>query len=164
MNTNENMITMDYDSTTVMFNVNFIETASKEVIIEKLEKLKSYISVESELYGFVCFQNNEVIDGANCEDIFNHYIEYISANIKEDGGAHFLENPGPYSCTEWPDVEEGEMEYKQSLMLEDHGEYATIFVTMRQFYASEIEKLPNENIGISCQMVDIDGDWYEFEI
>jgi hypothetical protein len=75
-----------------------------------------------------------------------------------------MENPGSYSCSEVPDLEEGEMEYKQSLIIEDHGEYATIFLTMREFYASEIEMLPGESIGISCQMVDIDGDWYEFEI
>lgn len=156
---------MDYDRTTVMCNVGFLEIGDKRVIIEKLRKLQAYISANSELYGFVCFQDNEVIDGLRCEDIFNPYIEYISNNIKEDGvGAHFMENPGSYSCSEVPDLEEGEMDYKQSLILEDHGEYATIFLTMREFYASEIEMLPGESIGISCQMVDIDGDWYEFEI
>lgn len=165
---------MDYDQTTVMFTVNFIENGDKKDIIGKLEKIKNYILQKSELYGFRLYQNDEVVDGTKCEGIFNDYIKYISDNIKFEDGGHFLEDAGPYACSEWPDLEEHEMEYDQSLCLGDHSEYATIFVTMRQFYASEIafrsgansgtRMWGDANIGISCQMVDIDGDWYEFDM
>ena len=39
-----------------------------------------------------------------------------------------------------------------------------IYLNTEDWYASELEKLPNLGLDLSCEMNDIDGDFYEFKI
>ena len=161
---------MDFDNTTVSFRVSFSQDDEssienvKEIIKFKLEKLKNFLVENNETYGFKLLVNDKEIRPQDSEAFFNDFLEFLIANLIEDDGFFYIENPGPYASSSIPDLEDGEMQYENSFFIDTEGECAGVFVTMVNFYASELERLPNKNIGISCEMVDIDGDYYEFDI
>ena len=97
---------MDYDRTTVKFNVLFLgDNVKLQDIFTRLEKLKIYIKEKSDTYGFKLFHNDEEIDGSESESLFNEYIEYIRSNIVQEDGEYFIESAGPYATSDWPDLE-----------------------------------------------------------
>jgi len=149
--------------TTIGFTVNYLYDGNDAV--EKLGKLKNYISERYKMYHFNgLFQGVEFKDKNELELAFSNFIDYVETymvwNHNEDC---YTLNPRDYHGNSI-DLEDGEIEFESSFIIHADGENIFIYLNTEDWYSSELERLPNGNIGISCEMNDIDGDWYEFEI
>jgi hypothetical protein len=99
------------------------------------------------------------------EKMFNDFIAFVENNAvdkTEDEIVTFSEL-GDYQSESVPDLESGEIEFSNSLNICDEMSIVILMNTV-VFYASEISQFDNEGIGVSVEMNDNTGDYFEFEI
>lgn len=149
--------------TTIGICLNIVINDRHYDIIEKLEKVKGFIVEKKSRYNFKAIGNGRVLEvGIGLEEEFTKFIGYIDNSLiwssKEN---RYLLDSGDYK-SQLIDLEEGEIEFMGSFIIDD--ETIMIYLNTEDWYASELEKLPNLGLDLSCEMNDIDGDFYEFKI
>jgi hypothetical protein len=149
--------------TTIGICLNIVINDRHYDIIEKLEKVKGFIVEKKSRYNFKAIGNGRVLEvGIGLEEEFTKFIGYIDNSLiwssKEN---RYLLDSGDYK-SQLIDLEEGEIEFMESFIIDD--ETIMIYLNTEDWYASELEKLPNLGLDLSCEMNDIDGDFYEFKI
>uniref|UniRef100_UPI0040483A04 hypothetical protein n=1 Tax=Algoriphagus sp. TaxID=1872435 RepID=UPI0040483A04 len=149
--------------TTIGICLNIVINDRHYDIIEKLEKVKGFIVEKKSRYNFKAIGNGRVLEvGNGLEEEFTKFIGYIDNSLiwssKEN---RYLLDSGDYK-SQLIDLEEGEIEFMGSFIIDD--ETIMIYLNTEDWYASELEKLPNLGLDLSCEMNDIDGDFYEFKI
>ena len=149
--------------TTIGFFVNYLNDGNDAV--DKLNKLKDYLIERFDHYHFKgLHQGVELKDKNDLELALTNFLNYVETymvyDYKEDC---YTLNPRDYHGNSI-DLEDGEIEFESSFIIHEDGENIFIYLNTEDWYSSELERLPFGNIGISCEMNDIDGDWYEFEI
>jgi len=149
--------------TTIKFCLNYL-TDSNDTIA-KLDKLKIYILGKYSQYNFQGIHKGILFNEKNDLELhLNYFLNYIETHMVWDSNQDcYTLNPGEYNGNSI-DLEEREIEFDSSFLIDDDGEHIFIFLNTEDWYASELESLPNAGIDISCEMCDVDGDWYEFEI
>ena len=159
---------MDYQ-TTVKCSISLCdqEEFNKQEIIDQIEKFKSYVIEKNGTYGFQLLDNDTVISGKDSAPIFDQLISYVDENLAWHEEGCYIIDPGHYEDSGPIDLEDGEIEFEKSITIT--GDPAmdlsiVMYLNIQNFYASELEKLANKGIGISGEMSDIDGDYYEFEM
>jgi len=153
--------------TTIKIGIHYeMENFSKAEIAEKLEKIKNFALKRIETYEFeFLFQQTLVKSGVEIEKMFNDFIAFVENNAvdkTEDEIVTFSEL-GDYQSESVPDLESGEIEFSNSLNICDEMSIVILMNTV-VFYASEISQFDNEGIGVSVEMNDNTGDYFEFEI
>lgn len=148
--------------TTISFSVCWVDER-KEVTLTKIKALKTYILKTHSTYKFIAYQDSNVLSSLEeLESIFDKFINYIDLNLNTNSNGENDINPGIFEASLIDLEDDGDVEYSSSFNISD--EYIYIYLTTLDWYSSELEKLPNENIGISCEMNDWDGDYYYFNI
>jgi len=131
--------------------------------LKKLQALKAYILKKYEIYHFVAYQDGSVISGLEeLESIFDKFIQHVKLNLKQNSEGELELDPGTFEPNLIDLEDDGDVEYDSSFNINE--EYIYIYLTTLDWYSSELERLPSESIGISCEMNDYDGDYYYFDI
>ena len=153
--------------TTIKIGIHYeMENFSKAEIIEKLEKIKNFALKRIETYEFeFLFQQTLVKNGVEIEKMFNDFISFVEKNAidKTDDDIVTFSDCGIYQSENVPDLESGEIEFSNSINICDEMSIVILMNTV-VFYASEISQFDNEGIGVSVEMNDNTGDYFEFEI
>lgn len=153
---------MDF-KTTVGINLNMVIINNHKDIIEKLNKVKNFVVEKKSRYNFKVLSIGKIFEvGDGLEEEFQKFIDYIDNRLvwsSEEG--RLLLDSGDYNDG-LIDLEDGDIEFNGSFVIDD--ENIVIYLNTEDWYASELEKLPNLGLNLSCEMNDIDGDFYEFEI
>uniref|UniRef100_UPI0040471990 hypothetical protein n=1 Tax=Algoriphagus sp. TaxID=1872435 RepID=UPI0040471990 len=149
--------------TTIGICLNIVINDRHYDIIEKLEKVKGFIVEKKSRYNFKAIGNGRVLKvGNGLEEEFTKFIGHIDNSLIWSGKENrYLLESGEYK-SQLIDLEEGEIEFMESFIIDD--ETIMIYLNTEDWYASELEKLPNLGLDLSCEMNDIDGDFYEFKI
>lgn len=131
--------------------------------LNKLRDLKTYIKEKHSLYKFIVYQDKNVLSSVEeLDSIFDKFIQYVKLNLKHNSEGELELDPGMFEPNLIDLEDDEEVEYTSSFNISE--EYIYIYLTTLDWYSSELERLPNENIGISCEMNDYDGDYYYFDI
>ena len=87
-----------------------------------------------------------------------------SAAVDEYGVAVMEETPDRYKREEEVDLEDGEIHFTRSFATDGFEWF--VYINTEGLYASEFERLSlgEPKLGINCDMNDVDGDYYEFEV
>ena len=153
---------MEHKTTLAVF-LNFFETNRQYDIMQKLNKLKDFIISSKGLYNFEILVSDKVYTvGNGLEEQLQTFIDYIDNNlIWNDADGCYILSPANYEGTPL-DMEEGEYSFDSSFLIADDN--IIIYLNTQEFYASELEKISNKDIGLYCEFSDVDGDYYSFDI
>jgi hypothetical protein len=149
------MADMDYHST-----VHFSFETDKDALW-RLEIVRDFVLQETNIYSFQLLINNQVVDGPDSEKPFNDLIEFVGKSKTDEDGWYNFEDFGSYESGNRPDLEEGQLAFEKSFVLE--RDRIHIYLNMSNFFASEIESFESRGSGIYAEMNDYDGGYYEFE-
>lgn len=131
--------------------------------LKKLKALKAYVIKYYENYHFIAYQDENVLSSVEeLDSIFEKFIQYVELNIKMNSEGEIELDPGMFEANLIDLEDDGDVEYTNSFNI--NYEYLYIYLTTLDWYSSELERLIPENIGISCEMNDWDGDYYYFDI
>jgi hypothetical protein len=153
---------MDH-KTTIAITLNIVINDRHFDIIEKLEKVKEFVVEKKSRYNFKALVKGKVLEvGNGLEDEFSKFISYVDNSLvwSSQDERYILES-GEYD-NEIIDLEDGVIKFSESFIIDD--ENVMIYLNTEDWYASELEKLPNLGLDLSCEMNDVDGDFYEFKI
>jgi|UniRef100_UPI0040485E1F hypothetical protein len=132
-------------------------------ILKKLKALKSYVIKYYENYHFIAYQDENVFSSVEELDlIFEKFIQYVELNLKHNSDGELELDPGKFEPNLIDLEDDGDVEYTNSFNI--NYDYIYIYLTTLDWYSSELERLIPENMGISCEMNDYDGDYYYFDI
>ena len=155
-----NTFEMQYH-TSIFFAISLLTGDDLDQSILKLLGIKKFILETSSTYEFEFLIDNKVVKGEDVEMCFDQFIEFLKLNLKITKEENLIIDYGSYQSDNIPDLEAGEIEFEKSFILTEQEIY--VIVNTNQFYASELEKLTNQNLDVFACMNDIDGDYYEFE-
>jgi hypothetical protein len=164
--------------TVIGFYIDSHDGLSTSQIVDKIQNLSSYLIShhESRKWGIkdpeeswcedttALEEDNPWITDVNeFKSAFHRYIQYIKTNgIDDEDGCCFVKESSsryePYDV----DIEEGDFEFEHSFEIDENR--FCIYVNTESLFASEFEHLPSANLGISCDMNDIDYDYFEFRV
>lgn len=148
-------------NTTIYFAVTFAIDDDLNPSILKLLEIKKFILETTNIYEFEFLIDNKVVRGEEIETHFDLFIQFLKLNLKITKEENVIIDFGSYKCNHIPDLEAGEIEFEKSFILAEQE--IILIVNINTFYASELQKLTNQNLGIFACMNDIEGDYYEFE-
>lgn len=169
---------MDY-KTVVGFYLNSFDHSSDEAAV-RLEELEKRLVKTWNLYqwGFKVADGDFICDAARFADAISKMAKVLrTIETTEDGAWVITDLPAQYEeppevrvngfTTHAIDIEEGRFNFANSFVIHDEG--AKIYLNTEQFYSSEIGSglgavLGSSALGISCDMNDVDGDYFEFEV
>lgn len=155
-----NTVEMQHN-TTIYFAVTFAIDDDLNPSILKLLEIKKFILETTNIYEFEFLIDNKVVRGEEIETHFDLFIQFLKLNLKITKEENVIIDYGSYKCNHIPDLEAGEIEFEKSFILAEQE--IILIVNINTFYASELQKLTNQNLGIFACMNDIEGDYYEFE-
>ncbi len=147
--------------TVVAIYLDVVSEQDRNIIVDKLNQLKNYIVETKSLYNFQVLRDGKVFKvGNGLEEQFQKFIDHVDKNLIWETDCFTVE-AGEFEGNTI-DLEEGEYEFETSFIITPESIY--IYLNTEDWYSSELEKLQNKNIGLRCEMNDIDGDYYFFDI
>ena len=153
---------MDY-KTTIGIGINILVNDNHYDIIDKLTKIKNFVVEKQSRYNFkILLEGKTYVVGNGLEVMFQNFIDYIDNSLVWSGKEErYLIDSGVYNQN-LIDLEDGEIAFKSSFVIDD--ETIMIYLNTEDWYSSELEKLPNLGLDLTCEMNDVDGDYFEFKI
>jgi hypothetical protein len=164
--------------TVVGFYIDSHDGLSTKMVVDKLQKLSDHLINIHDFYKWglkdqkdIIPENTEDQDEDNpwiasvseCKNAFDDYILYIKTNGRDDeDGCCIISDSSPRYEPQGIDIEEGDFDFERSFEIDENR--FCIYINIEVLFASELENLPSADLGISCDMNDIDNDYFEFKV
>lgn len=156
--------------TTVAIHIPLDDGQDKSYVLAILAKINDYVSSQGKTYDFQIINEGKLFQIAELPKELSSFSKFVDTHFSMNNDDELIATElGGYGAEDGSliDLESGDIEFERSFNIEHFEEYVAkivLFLNIPGFYSSEIEQLTNIGLGIFCDMNDIDGDYYEFEI